>query len=745
MSLGYLVRYAVSYTLSRRRSVVVFLVLLLLLMTFCGVLLQASRLIQDATVRAVQRYYPDIILLGYFPQDVMGAIKGFEEVGSVACIKTVRVVVESGRGAWPALLVYGSSLYDGGLLAVAYTARPKGFEVLVTVSDAFRLGVRTGDIVRICHEGVCAEVRIAGYYKSFTPMGYGLVLLGTEALASKLNASSCNVLAVSVKEGVNVEEFAGRLVRAVRESGGVVQSYHVIAKNAEALSKIAAIRGMTLSVTSSLALAIVLMVLVSAALSVIGLERESAIIGVLKAVGMTFRQVVLVYSLGRILIVVVSALAAICLTPILGYSLAVMLLNHMGLEASLIKPFVKLVAYPDLAAYEAALFIPIPVTLLLIPGIIAGKVSIVRALNPYLSHDKYSAGRSSPKLLSWSPWLTLLARRPGRAAVYAAMLALLVAPIVAVGMLDAVYAARIRYASTVNFDTLVYTSPHYYRVLHEALHGAQVLALNVTWAVVNGHGIVVNYVERPKLLSLAAPLLSGRYPQSPNEAVVTLTVAKLLGLKVGDQVEIGGERYKIVGIVQYYYENGLDIFIYGPGRGQKLICYIKGMKPSEVREVLKKFKIPASIASAKAYSTSIASGTSFVLGTVSAPLLLAHLILLAGLLLTLAADLTVNTHQIVLLKCIGARSRDIASWIVKAILPLLPISIPISLATGHILANFIAASLAQSFAYDPPRLNATTLISELALTLPATFAAIYTVAIIAAKRVKANNITLITL
>ncbi len=743
MGLAYVLRLGLKHAFSRKRSAVAFTALLLLSMTLCGTLIQASMHIQSATAEAIRVYCPDIVLLGYFPPSIISIAKSVEGVEKVACISVVNVVAEGRKGSLPAILAYGNSIYSRGLFAVAYTTRPRGFEILLTPRGAYELGVRRGETIKLCRGALCVEARVAGYYSSISAIGYGLALLGTQELISKLGAGYCTVLAVSVGSGASVEEVVKRLVEALREHGAVVRSYHIVSKSAEILSKVAAIRGMTLSVTSAIAIAIAFMALVSAALTIVSLERELSTIGVLRAVGMTSRQLIAVYSVGKILIVVISAAIAIAVTPVLGYSFATALLNAMGLTASLVKPFVKLAIYPSVIVEEVLLFVPIPTALLLAPGLAARRISVVRALNPYLSSDSYAA-KSSLATLRWSPWLALLRRRLSRAVMYIVVLALLATPVLSIAMLSAGYAVREQYALSTHFDTLIFTSPQYYGVLRQALRGAQLLEMNTSWRLVEGHAILVNYVNEPRLLKMVAPLIAGRYPQKPGEAVVTLTVAKLLGVGIGDEISVGGKSYRVVGIVRYYVENGLDIFVYSNGGGGTLMCFVKGVKPSEVWRILKNLGVLARVVSAESYLQSVASGTSMVLGIVSAPLLLACLVLLGGLLMTIATDLSVNAHHIAVLKCVGTRSRDIAAWIVKALLPLMPIATPIALALAYALSNFIATSLATSFAYDPPKLSTSAITLGLATTFLIALLAGYIVSLTIVKRIKASNINLLT-
>ncbi len=742
MSLGYAVRLGIKYTFSRKRSTIIFTVLLLLSMILCGTLLQTSRTIQSATVEAIHAYYPDIILLGYFSPGITSIAENIEDVEEVVCIRAVNVMVKGERGAWPAILAYGESLYSGGLFAVASTARPRGLEVLLTPLAAYELGVREGDVVRVCYGAFCVDARVAGYYSSIASIGSGIVLLGTDILLSKLNVSYCNMLAMGVREDVDVREVVDKVIDTVRRSEGVVKHYYVVAKDAEVLSRTAAIEGMTLSVTSSLVLSIVFIALASAALSIVGLEREFSTIGVLRAVGLTSKQIIVVYSFGKILVVFISTLVAICLTPILGYGFSLILLNSMGFEASLVKPFVELTVDPNIIIREVVLFAPIPSALLLVPGLIAQKISVVQALNPFLSSNSYTA-RSSPRILSWSPWFMLLTRRLSRAIVYIVVLALLATPLFAIGMLNAGYAVRTQYASSLDFDTVVYTSPQYYEVLRRAFRGVQVLTVNTSWSIVDGYAVLINYIDYPELLVFVAPLVEGRYPQFRGEAVVTMTIAKLLGVQIGDKISIEGRDYRVVGIVRYYVNNELVIFVYEYGGGSQLVYYIKDIESSEVRSVLEESGVPAKVISVESYAKSIASGTSMVLGIISTPLLLAYLVLLGGLLLILAVDLMVNSHHIVVLKCIGIRSRDTALWVVKALLPLLPISTLISLVAAYVLSNSIAVALAQSFAYDPPKLTATALVPGLVSTFLVALLAGYTVALIVVKKMKTSSINLL--
>ncbi|NPA97752.1 MAG: hypothetical protein GXO43_00065, partial [Crenarchaeota archaeon] len=185
----------------------------------------------------------------------------------------------------------------------------------------------------------------------------------------------------------------------------------------------------------------------------------------------------------------------------------------------------------------------------LVPVALAYKVREAEALHFIGIRGAARARLPAPNLRAAIHAREALAR-PWRLAGLALALATVAAVAgAAAGLVDGVYSAADYYEIGSPVDLFVFAStapsapgtPMWERLASAVPEHARGYAVYDQFDWVNALGLGERFRFKTLLAGdpqLGAPLIEGRYPEAPNEAVVTRSIALLLGLNVGDTIEV---------------------------------------------------------------------------------------------------------------------------------------------------------------------------------------------------------------
>jgi len=592
----------------KRRLETVVLVLLVagIVASYGGIVVLKENIAEQVYLQTLQSM-GHILVAGYFtPEDAraLETLPGVAEVRlypiwfGTTIVEGDKILIplagESAANALVVFDVYEGRMPEAGDEAVYYhsLSTPPGMRVPE---------LRVGDTV-----WVVVQTPRGVENRSFTIVGLarGYAFLGgaPQSLVVKdevvLDITGGEYTMISIVAADQSPEAIDRLaeeVRALLEERGVQVFYFFVNKKEN--NPVVAIfegglRMLDMLAQSSLALAAV----IPAALGAAQVAREARMIAVLKSIGVGPMGLARLYALPWMVRAGIGALLGALAAPQIARVLLERVVIGDNEIAQIVFSYTPFNPYWGTVARTSLTALAAVALAAMIPVALAWRVDEASAL-------RFVGIRGAARIRLPSPSLRLAihlretASRPWRLAGLALAFATIAAVAGAAGgLVDSVYSVADYYEYESAVDLYVFAVsaapeppvPVWERLVSLAPEGSR-YAVYAQYDYVNALGIGERFRFKALLAGdpgLSAPLLEGRYPETPGEVVVTKSIALLLGVGVGDSIVVnvpagGSVEARIVGVTSSMENLGFTMIVY-PGDYEDIV----GLEPGRASGVL---------------------------------------------------------------------------------------------------------------------------------------------------------------
>ena len=723
-----------------RKLETVFLVLIIALtVAFHGSMVVLKENMGYQVYMQMREHFGHVLVAGLFDEGAVGVVEGLPGVERVATWRTwFGLVNVDGNNVMVSLVSAGEleslaayklegSLPRGPGEAVYYASLsgPPG--------EGLGLGVGDEAVVRaFTPEGRPVELRlrIVGVAEGYAHLGgtqYSLVLSGDDL--DRIVGDRVTVIGITAAsdDPEVIDRVAEEAVERLRSEGYTVAFVFVNkpGENPVIVFLQSAMNLLTTLALATLGIAAAIPVAVGSAQVV----REARIIAALRAQGAPAGYVAAIYVAPWLLRALLGAALGAVAAPLLArLILEEFIIGDSELARRLfeIAPFQP---YPLEAAKSAAIAFAVVAAASLAPGLLASRVDPLKALS-------FVGLTGAARLLLPLPSarLSLHLREPLSRPWRLAGAAIAVAIALSVALAGSGLAAGLSdviefYTSGVGTDVVVYAveagpgAPVDAKsLLRQALTGDEESYLIHAQRDTIGLFGLGEFSRVVALLEgdawLAFPLAEGRYPESPGEAVLSVSVAGLLGVGVGDRVHLKGSAgegdYVVVGLTLSRDANGFLAIVTPedyekltgsePGRGSAVlrVDLKEGVDPDEygrrvVRELEATGLVDAEYVTRSDVVEGLESFSAVVEGVMAVVAGIAAVI--AGLAASgvLIADIYSRSRELAVLYSLGIRRTEFlasaAATLLAASTASLAIALPASLALLDVLSRRTALAL----------------------------------------------------
>ncbi len=390
----------------------------------------------------------------------------------------------------------------------------------------------------------------------------------------------------------DIERLANETLTGLKERGSNVFFYFVNKPSQNPIRGILESVGKTFTIFMYSAIAII--AVLSAASGVALIEKNTRIIGVLKAVGVDSRQVFVVYTIPWLLRGVLGTLIGLAISPYVAKAALYAFLQGASEIIDYLIAKYGFAADPMDLAYAGGISIATMLIASIVPGLVASRINVRDALQFTGLRPRRVLGfagglktRIALRNLVSHPW-KLIGLMLSIAILWGSLMQLSVGISGVWGLYES-FEKEYRPDMFLYIGLTSYTAPttayDAYRVVlenpdvlyAEAYHVHSVFSafglsrFVVFYALVNG-----SWRLPP------APVTEGRYPDNPGEAAIGRSLAYVLGVGIGDTItyrdEEGNEwRLRVVGIIGLNLEDGFMLYV-----NNRTMAEIMGVEPGRL-------------------------------------------------------------------------------------------------------------------------------------------------------------------
>jgi len=386
------------------------------------------------------------------------------------------------------------------------------------------------------------ELEVVGVARGYAFLGGApIALVVPDETVLEVTGGVYTMLSVVAESDDLVDQVAEEVLGLLEERGVEVHAVFVNKKENNPVVAIfeGGLRMLDMLALSSTALAAV----IPAALGAAQVAREARLVAVLKSIGVEL------YALPWLARAALGAALGALAAPALARLLLERVVIGDNEIARIIFSYTPFNPHWGLVAENTLLTLALVAAAALVPVALAYKVREAEALHFIGIRGAARARLPAPNLRAAIHAREALAR-PWRLAGLALALATVAAVAgAAAGLVDGVYSAADYYEIGSPVDLFVFAStapsapgtPMWERLASAVPEHARGYAVYDQFDWVNALGLGERFRFKTLLAGdpqLGAPLIEGRYPEAPNEAVVTRSIALLLGLNVGDTIEV---------------------------------------------------------------------------------------------------------------------------------------------------------------------------------------------------------------
>ncbi len=385
---------------------------------------------------------------------------------------------------------------------------------------------------------------------------------------------------ISVYGSVYTDEAVGKLADEVLEylnkSGIELYSYMVNRPSDNPVKSV--FEGVADMIKMLLYTAIAIIAVLSAASSISLIERNTRLIGVLKAVGATKRQVFLLYSIPWLARGAIGLALGLAISPFIAEKMLYLFIPNASIILNFFLTKYGFTVDPYTLAWSGIVCGATILVASLVPGAIASRIRVVEAIRFTGLKPRRTLGFSGSLMLRLS--LRNLFSRPwkivGLVLSIAIMWSGLMALSISINGFWAIYRDFEEHYPpdlSIHVNRLGYTAPttalDAYKIILNT-SGVAYAETYVYYMAMNAFGmgravIFVTVINGSWKLS-TTPVAEGRYPCRDGEALIGPSIARLLGVGVGSTIRYRDERgrewvLKVVGIGKLNDQDGFYVYI----------------------------------------------------------------------------------------------------------------------------------------------------------------------------------------
>ncbi|MEN2999196.1 MAG: ABC transporter permease [Acidilobaceae archaeon] len=608
------------------------------------------------------------------------------------------------------------------------------------------------------------ELKLVGTAKGFNHIGRaGQVLIVHEELLRE--ALGERITYLSLSSTGDARSAAAEALRALEERGSPASWYFINTKEENAVVRI--VEGATTLFSLPILLLLASVPLISASVGSAFVARDFKLIGVMKALGAGPWELFQQYSLPWIVRGLVGLSLGVVLAPLAAREVYVRAIGDDELGRALYEVY-GFSLYPEVLLLYASVTVLLLFLGSLVPFLLAMRVEPIEAI----AFSGLYAGRSARFIPSWRGGLRLiyflrdLAARYWKLATLVLLLSSLLGLSAASAMITSGAAeiserARDRAYNPMDLHIYVNSLEPGSRVV-EALEGklrADAQDYHITYlrtfsGAVEGLGFVPLVASARGNPAVEFPLAEGRYP-GKGEAVLSLSVARLRELRVGDVLEFRDglgrvHQLRVVGISRALHLGGSYVLvsadqfleIAGESRpsGYGGLAAAVALGGKDGRELVRRLESALSLQleaeDREGLARSVRSATGLIRGASYSILLVLLLVSLVVAASAIVGDLLARVREVAVMKAIGMGALDLSLIsLLQAVLATL-LSLPFALIIGYLVAERLARGVATFVPYVEPKVGLEAVLNPLSfLVLAFLYLSLFLVTWAAARRV----------
>ncbi|MCX8165351.1 MAG: ABC transporter permease [Acidilobaceae archaeon] len=587
------------------------------------------------------------------------------------------------------------------------------------------------------------ELKVVGTAKGFNHIGRSRqALIVHEDLLKEVLGERVTYL--SLYSAGDAKRAAAEALKTLEERGSPASWYFINTREENAVVRI--VDGVTTLFSLPIVLLLISVPLISASVGSAFVARDFKLIGVMKALGAGPLELFQQYSLPWLLRGMLGLVLGIALTPFAAKEVYVRAIGDDELGNALYEVY-GFTVYPEVIALYALVTALLLFLGSLVPFFLALRVQPLEAIT---FSGLYAGGgaRVIPPLPGGLRLIYFLRDMAARFWKIAALV-LLLSSLLGLSAASAMIASgaeeiseRARDRSYNPMDLYIYVNDleQSLRVVdtleRELKAGAEryhITYLRTFSGAVEGLGFVPLVASARGDPTLEFPLIEGRYP-STGEAVVSQSLARLKGLKVGDVLEFRDglgrvHELKVVGVSRALHLGGSYVLVSpdqyltiarvsGPSAygGLAAAAALGGEDGRElVRRLESALSIQVEAEDREALARSVRSTTGLVRGasySITLVLLIVSVIVTASV---VVGDVLARVREIAVMKALGMKPLDFSLMsLLQAVLATL-ISIPPALLIGYLVAERLARGVATFVPYVEPKVGIEALLNPLSV------------------------------
>ncbi|HLI46057.1 MAG TPA: ABC transporter permease [Geobacterales bacterium] len=664
----------------------------------------ATANLQDFAKNSWTNYVGDIRIAGNLTPSFLNALESAPYIQSATGLSLFYTNVESTNGNYSALIIYCSN--PNGLMGYEISAGNKDGLLLVTSSN---IKLSIGEEIAIKSMTSKINAKITGYASAFYNFGLvDIMLIANKSLMEGIGKSYFDYIFAKLNSDKDLES---KLNNLALQSGSKISSIIALDPNAYPGKEDVDAASSVFNIFSMIILIVIFVALAS--YQFIYLEMNEKELYYLRAIGFSSKSLIATYTLPQIFVLLVALLlgsavslpfskflfdAALKSTPI---TFSDVLLNRF--QFSLKSEPLILSNVTILATFFITLLPVIYYVVRKKSELYINKAQSFRRLGIRFKMIFYS---SSKKV-----W---------RHALLVIIFALIISSTSSVSMLIKNWdSSVVEYNSF--YDYFIYATgsgsiPYIYN--------ASVLTATFHLAKVNDRSVVTaSFVE---LGSVAPKLIEGRWPSNENEAVLSVTLSKNLGVGINDEVLLntGFRNYtlRVVGIaflpLFYLYTRETDAIVLSYELYSKIFTATEGYAiflKGNLEQALEKLRNNGFTTYVRTEEDSINIALQggrvaiVFLNFLSYTLVLSAVSLIA---IFVISELYSRNREYAMLMLLGYRAREILAMLAISLMLISLISLPISYLISIYLLNVFQSEILSFTGYFEPSPNLIELFSN---------------------------------